>query len=330
MVTLAKIAKESGFSIPVVSRALSPKQHKDTRMADSTRSHIQDVARRLGYRPNRVAEFMKRGQSPVIGCFLPERADSLLARLMKGISEEAAENHFPVTFYFDTSKESYVDFLNESRKNKNCGIITYPYFKSHPDAEETLRRYRDDNGKIVLIEGESRNWRWGDAVSVSTDDYAGGKLAAEHLLLNDVRHFFTSTYTHIPERVEGFGKALKFHSKEVVVFDEANISEIIYGIKKSLNKFPGDKIGIFAPQDPVGIPLLCELLSNGINVGKDVLLISFDGLHSTGLTKPALTVVEQPFHEIGALAVRKLISLIYDKKTYSETIHPNLIERETA
>ncbi|NLK84260.1 MAG: LacI family transcriptional regulator [Lentisphaerae bacterium] len=129
MIKLAEIARESGFSIPVVSRALSPNPHKDTRTASKTKEHIRQVAKRMGYRPNRNAEFLKRGQNPVIGCFLPPRTDTLSAKLMKGISQEADKNNFPIAFYFDTTKDSYLEFIERSQRSKNCGIITYPYFK---------------------------------------------------------------------------------------------------------------------------------------------------------------------------------------------------------
>ena len=329
MVTLRKISEESGFSIPVVSRALSPKQHKGTRMAAATQTRIQEVARRLGYRPNRMAEFLKRGQSPVIGCFLPARADSLLAKLMKGISIEANLNHFPITFYFDTSKNSYAEFLEASRQSKNCGIITYPYFKSDPESDELLARYWSENGKIVLLEAGSRNWKWGEAVSVSADDYAGGRIAAERLLAQGVNNFFTLRYTHIPERVDGFVNTLDGASKQVVMFNDIEHTLLLDAVENFTTRHSGKTAGIFVPQDPIGISLLCEALSRGMDVGGNVRLVSFDGLYSSGLTTPGLTVVAQPFERIGALAVRKLISLIYNKKAESELIEPELIIRET-
>ena len=330
MVTLAKIAEESGFSVPVVSRALSPKQHKDTRMAASTREHIREVAERLGYRPNRVAEFMKRGQSPVIGCFLPARSDSLRARLVKGISEAAANLHFPLTFYFDSSEGSYRDFLNASKTSKNCGIITYPYFKSDPESERLLRDYRDGDGKIVLLEGGTRNWRWGDVISVSADDYLGGKMAAEHLLSKGVERFLSIAYTHIPERLEGFVDAVEATGGQVEVLPEDDDLKVVHRITALLEISLNKPVGVFAPQDPLGIAILCDLLAGGFKVGDNVQLISFDGLYSSGLTRPGLTTMSQPFEEIGAKAVEKLVELIYDQETTSETVAPKLIVRETA
>ena len=324
MIKLSEIAAESGFSIPVVSRVLSPKPHKDARVADKTRMHIQNVAKRMGYRPNRNAEFLKRGQNPVIGCFLPSRTDSLLAKLMKGISEEAEKNNFPLAFYFDTTKDSYLEFIERSQKSKNCGIITYPYFKMDPEVEEVIIDYQANGGKIVLVEGSSSKWQWGNCVSVSVEDYLGGKLAAEHLIKNNVKMFFTQKYENIPERTQGFIETVEQQGENVNIV--RHVSDLVESIKKG-NQYPS---GIFLPRDQDAVNLLCQLQDSNLSVGKDVLLIGYDNQFITQYTSPALTTISQPFEEIGGLAIKKLIAIIYGKPAKSILVKPKIIIRGSA
>ena len=55
MVTLSEIAVQSGFSVPVVSRALSLNPNpKAPKVAAETRRKICETAKRLGYTPNRT------------------------------------------------------------------------------------------------------------------------------------------------------------------------------------------------------------------------------------------------------------------------------------
>jgi LacI family transcriptional regulator, galactose operon repressor len=324
MVRLVEIAEEAGFSVPVISRALSPNPHKDTRMAAATKTHIREVAKRMGYRPNRQAEFLKRGQNPVIGCFLPSRADSLLAKLMKGISEEAEKNHFPLAFYFDTTRDSYLEFIERSQKSKNCGIITYPYFKLDAEAEAVISDYQKNGGKIVLIEGGSSHWQWHNCTSVSVDHYYGGKLAAEHLLKRNIENFVIHEYKHLPERTLGFTETIQKAQKEVEVFNSfTNLIEKI----KTTKKYP---IGVFIPSDSEAVNLICELQRNNIDVGKDILIIGYDDLYLSQHVSPALTTVSQPFSEVSRLAVRKLIDNIYGVPSKSTLIKPELIIRRSA
>ena len=323
MVKLSEIAKESGFSVPVVSRVLSPKPHKDARVAEKTRKHIQEVAKRMGYRPNRNAEFLKRGQNPVIGCFLPSRADSLLARLMKGISEEAEKNNFPLAFYFDMTKKSYLEFIERSKQSKTCGIITYPYFKMDPEVEEVISDYQASGGKVVLIEGGSSLWQWHGCKSVSVDNYYGGKLAAEHFINKNVIFFITQKYDNIPERSQGFIETIEKNGAEVEVVET---QESIIKIVKERSKYP---LGIFLPRDKEAISLLCKFQQNNIKIGKDVKLIGYDNMYISQFTSPALTTVAQPFFKVGKLATQKLIASIYGKKVGADQVKPGLVLRET-
>lgn len=324
MVKLSEIAKESGFSIPVVSRVLSPKPHKGARVADSTRKHIKEVAKRLGYRPNRNAEFLKRGQNPVIGCFLPSRTDSLLARLMKGISEEAEKNNFPLSFYFDMTAKGYLEFIERSKETKNCGIITYPYFKQSAEAQKVVEEYQANGGKIVLIQGCNQRWEWDNCASVSIDDYHGGKIAAKHLLMKGAKLFFTQQYPEIPERISGFtdvvGKSEIFSSLE----------KLLQSTLEAVNKNKNVPLGIYVPRDPDAVTLVCELQKNNIKVGKEVLIVGYGDMYMTKFLRPALTTVAQPFEEIAGLAVKKLVAEIYGKKQISEFIKPELIIRDSA
>ena len=324
MVKLSEIAKESGFSIPVVSRVLSPKPHKDARVAEKTREHIQAVAKRMGYRPNRNAEFLKRGQNPVIGCFLPSRADSLLAQLVKGISEEAEKNNFPLAFYFDTTKDSYLEFIERSRKSKNCGIITYPYFKLDTEAEAVISNYQKNGGKIVLIEGGSSHWQWHNCTSVSVDHYYGGKLAAEHFLKQNIKNFFTHEYKYLPERISGFTEAVEKTGEKVEVSESFN--NLIEKVKTT-KTYP---IGVYLPSDTEAVKMICELQQNNVEVGKDVLIIGYDDLYLSQHISPALTTISQPFTEVSKIAVQKLVAGIYGSQAKSTLIKPELIIRRSA
>lgn len=324
MIKLAEIAEEAGFSVAVVSRALSLNPHKDTRTADSTKEHIRKVAKRMGYRPNRNAEFLKRGQNPVIGCFLPPRTDTLSAKLMKGISEEADKNNFPIAFYFDTTKNSYLEFIERSQRAKNCGIITYPYFKMDVESERVIADYQKNDGKIVLIEGGHSRWQWHNCTSVGTDNYHGGMLVAEHLLKHKIKYFITLQYLDITERTEGFVENVRKAQQSVTISE--SLEDII---KKVVNtkEYP---VGIFLPRDQDAVTAICEFQRNDIEVGKDILIVGYDDQYLSQNIRPALTTVAQPFETIGKLAVQKLIEKIYDNAPESILIKPELIIRDSA
>ncbi len=62
--TLLQVAREAGLSVSTASHILNG---NSTRYSETTRVRVEKVAHRLGYRPNRHAQAMRRKRSGVIG-----------------------------------------------------------------------------------------------------------------------------------------------------------------------------------------------------------------------------------------------------------------------
>ncbi len=322
MVKLAEIAEKTGFSIPVVSRVLSPRPDSNAKIAPKTRQLIQETAERMGYRPNRNAEFLKRGQNPVIGVFLPLYRNGLIVDLVMGISKAAQERGFPVSFVFETNFESYRKFIGETQGQQNCGIITYPHFKFDLEATELITGFSDKGGKVVMIEPEHF---LPQIPHVELDSFYGGQIAAERLLAVGCEEFINMR--GIPARTEGFCSVLEKSGKSPLFFNDSqeNYLKIL-----SICRESSRTIGIFCNTDRMAIRVHNILLRNGIVPGERIKLIGYDNLSATEHMSPALTTVHQPFMEVGILAVEKLVDLIYGQPVESAIIKPALIIRETA
>jgi len=72
-VTIKEIARELGVSHSTVSRVLNDKH--STLVSEATRERITQAAKRLGYRPSRIAQALKGEQTQLIGVFLPNGHD---------------------------------------------------------------------------------------------------------------------------------------------------------------------------------------------------------------------------------------------------------------
>lgn len=321
MVKLAEIATASGFSIPVVSRVLSPNPNLEAKIAPKTRQLILETAKRMKYRPNRNAEFLKRGQNPVIGVFLPHFRNSLIADLVMGISEAAQKHGFPVSFSFETCFENYRKFIEETSGRRNCGIITYPYFQVDQEAARLIEGYCRGGGKMVMINAGKSLYR---VPHVGMDDYYGGRMAAEHLLERGCGEFVI--VDGIPERRDGFAARLKEAGAGCAIYPECVDSyRAIVGQCRKNDR----KTGIFTSADRMAVKLHGMLLQAGLTPGDRVKLIGYDDMFLTQYLVPALTTVSQPFTEAGALAVDKLVDIIYERQTESVTLKPELIVRGT-
>jgi len=98
--TLKTIARLSGLAVPTVSRALAdaPDIGKDTK------ARIRDIARQIGYRPNRAGVRLRTGRTNVISLVMSTEHDMMnhTARLISSVTSAIRHTpyHMIITPYF--------------------------------------------------------------------------------------------------------------------------------------------------------------------------------------------------------------------------------------
>ena len=96
-VTAADVAKKAGVSQPTVSLILS--KNPKARVAKATRARVLQVAKELGYRPNRLAQGLVHKRSFALGLIVPGFANLLVVRDVM-LSPDAV----PYTLYLNFDK----------------------------------------------------------------------------------------------------------------------------------------------------------------------------------------------------------------------------------
>lgn len=94
-VTLLDVARAAGVSRTTASSALG----SDGRVSTETREHVQETARRLGYRGNVAARNLRRGRTGVLGLYLPVDVGLLeyYMRFVFGAADRAREDGYALT-----------------------------------------------------------------------------------------------------------------------------------------------------------------------------------------------------------------------------------------
>src|SRR5450432_1415202 len=83
-VTMRDVATQSGFSPATVSIVLN-NAPLARYIAPATKKRIEEVARRLGYRPNAMARFLRSKRSQSIGVILFDVTDPFCTPILRGI-----------------------------------------------------------------------------------------------------------------------------------------------------------------------------------------------------------------------------------------------------
>ena len=151
----------------------------------------------------------------------------------------------------------------------------------------------------------------GDLDWVSSDNEAGARLAADHLVEQGCKNIVvvgshTSTQRQFAERVDAFisraeelGTAASLTAIEPGGARREQGRMAVEELVESGQKFDG----IFAVCDALAFGVMEALQSAGRRVPDDVKLVGFDGLPAGELTTPPLTTIEPDLDQAGRLLV---------------------------
>jgi len=166
---------------------------------------------------------------------------------------------------------------------------------------------------------------------VDTANYAGGQIAARHLL--DLGHTrlacvnLGNRFINLTDRMEGFRNALMeaglpITDDDVVLdFDYTQRSfetlvESWLHRKIALDEVP---TGIFSCDYPMALATLNVLRRNGIDVPSHVSVIGFDDPTEAAEFNPPLTTVKQSVYEMAHRAAQRLVAVVDDPSKPRDT-----------
>jgi DNA-binding LacI/PurR family transcriptional regulator len=165
---------------------------------------------------------------------------------------------------------------------------------------------------------------------VATDDYEGGRLAAEHLaglghrrvgvlaLELDGQHegpadldaIRNATYSTSRDRALGYFDVFERHGiarDSIRVYETRSTRDSTRRGLEYLFSGVERPTAILAMSDRVAMYALEWLEGRGLRVPDDVSVIGYDGVPEAARCTPALTTVEQPIAEIGRRAVQQIL-----------------------
>lgn len=173
-ITLADVAREAGVSVQTASHVLA--ENMSVRLPEVTRQRVKDAAVKVGYRPNRLAQAMKRGKTHVIGVWMPvDRPIVIYLQFLQALNALARKNNYELMI---TGLDGSMAYAAEGKLPHLWpvdGIIAL-------DAGQAMSALRDDprNGSTpIAILGVER---FENADTVAWDLAGAAKRATEKLI----------------------------------------------------------------------------------------------------------------------------------------------------
>lgn len=339
MSTIREIAERTGVSIATVSKVLNRKSGVNA----ETRQLILNAARELNYRPNLNARYLKRGQSQTLGIITEDLTVFNAPEIVDGIAaacDEAGYHYILGNLRFfkrygngpkdpDESIELVHGVVNDMLSKQVDGII---YIGCHSHVVVSLSDHPEP--QFVCAYCTSLD----SAIpSIIYDDKKAALEATERLILAGRQSIGMITgpsdSSHAYNRTRGHQEALFRHgvpyNPSLTVTGDWG-RDCGYSLGEQLIKSGTD--AIFAHNDLMATGVVDYCNANGIEVGKDVLLIGFDNREIATVCRPQLSTVAIPLFEIGQKAAHIMLGLLSGKGLPADheiMLECSIIERES-
>jgi LacI family transcriptional regulator len=342
-VTMRDVANSSGFSPATVSIVLN-NAPLARYIAPATKKKIEEAARKLGYRPNAMARFLRSKRTNSVGVMFFDITDPFCTPILRGIENSLYQASY-VPIFADAHNqrnrfERYLEMLLDRHVEALIVVANWLFVDIHLLADFSKRN----------IPAATIGWEMpGDNVSsVIVDNEAGGRLALEHLFKLGHRKiaFIRGPKTLIDSgpRWKGIQKfahsagleidqTLAMHLPEA--FDPNSGFEGGFRLTEELLQRRKKFTAILAFDDLTALGAIRALTKAGLKVPEQCSVVGFDDVALSALAAPSLTTVRQPLEAMGNLAVNVImegVNAAQEKRDWTITHHrttPELVIRES-
>jgi LacI family transcriptional regulator len=324
-VTMRDVAKRANVSVNTVSLTL---QDSD-RVHSDTKSRVLSAVRELGYRPNIIAQNLRRGVVGTIGIMIPDVNNVHFWDIVDGTHDEAYQNSYSVVLaHTSLDREREIEFLRGLIERRYDGVILAQTYSEQSPIELQTLIHR--GGAVVTL---GRTWDGADRVEYFREDTA-------HVLLN---HLYDLGHRHIGfvmgvarkglalERLLAYQHFVEKH--ELISMIEhcgPTVPDSVEATNRLLQYRPRPT-AIISVNDHLAMGVYRSLGLHGLRIPEDVSVAGFDNTHIAENLYPSLTSVDVGGREIGRISVQLLLQRLADPKRPQQIVEipARLVPRES-
>lgn len=323
-ITIADVAAQAGVSKTTVSRVLNGKGD----LHESTAGRIRQVMTELGYVPSSRGVSLSRGRNCVVAVLVPSLTWPWVGDVIAGAVEVVeAEGYGLMIFACNRTDESMHRFSSHVSASVFDGLLVI----QQEGTLDYISGLHTRSRPVVVIDDRLVA---GKFPSVTTTNYAGGRMAADHLLSLRRRRPLVVTgppaFHCTQERTQGFldayaaaGWPIEPHRVLTGMFTyESGRRAVQRALDDAL-----DFDAVFAHNDLSAIGAMHRLEGAGRRVPEDVAIVGFDDVPEAA--ESSLTTIHQPCREMGNAAARLLMGFLDGVETgdIPTTIPTSLVVR---
>lgn len=314
--TIKDVAKLAGVSISTVSRVMNNSKP----VSKEARKKVEDAIEKLDFKPNELARSLVMKKSNSIGVLVKDIGIEYMTEIIRGIEEVGRMYNFNILLSstygdLENAKES-IDFLYRKQVE---GIIVLSEDIEH----EVLSKIMEY--KIPYIQLD-RYYKANDYNTVTIDFYEAMQEMIQYLI--DTGHkniaYITSDdrYEMTEHKENGYKFIIGKNSLEELVYKGDNRDEEF--IKRSMEDILNNHkkvTAIACCDDLTAISVINFCYDNGISVPDNFSVTGFGDSKLASIYRPRITTVNEPYYDIGAVAIRIMIKFLQNEYDFNDTIY---------
>ncbi|MCF7848651.1 MAG: LacI family transcriptional regulator [Kiritimatiellales bacterium] len=301
----SEIAERAGVARTTVSLVLRGGEG----LKPETVERVKEAAKELGYRPNMLVQGIRTGKSRMVGVMIPPY-DSHWSQVVYGIHDELAKNDYAPIFLWSAHRDEEMDEKRELKQvhrlldRRIDGVVLWPHFARM--YEQHIHEFSLRNLPVVTVDCRINGSVKADAVL--SDDRAGAKAVAEHLLglgHKNIIHFCgpeTEEWSRM--RREGFETTPNCISVEVPLKPPRTAI-----IRKALEAYP-ETTAVFASTDHIAQDVYEAATELGLCIPVGLSVVGYSDLDFSKYLAPPLTTVHACPYEMGRRAAQMVMERI--------------------
>ncbi|MDU8944066.1 LacI family transcriptional regulator [Ovoidimarina sediminis] len=306
--TQRTIAEITGLAVTTVSRALAG----DEKIAERTRAQVAEVAREIGYVPDRAAQRLRTGRSNVIALVLDPHSEILgfSSSMISGISGVLHDTTFHLVLMQYAIDEPPMDPIRRIVRNRLAdGLIL-----ARTEPQDPRVAYLMRTGFPFVTHGrtEMAAHPWLDY-----DNAAFARMAVERLVGAGRRRLAlvapAPKYSFNAHMREGFRAAVAAHGVTGLVAQGFTIHDtpgaITCGVREMAQGAEAPD-GWICPGEIAAMAVQAGLTDCGQVIGRDVDLVAKQTSEVGNLFRPRLTAIYEDIEEAGRRLAQLLLARI--------------------
>lgn len=328
--SLKEMAEQLGVSIATVSRAL----RNSHEVGEEMKARVQELAKKLNYRPNPFAQSLRQYRPKVIGVVVPNLVTHYYAAVLDGIEDYATKAGYAVV-----AANSHEDHIREEKAIDNfVGMYVEGIIACLAQDTVDYSHFTEINEMGIPLVFFARTCLPEIFSSVVSNGDEAAFQATRHLIeTGSKRIAFIGGPTHldmVKRRKHGYLEALRENNisidRSIVINGDIDYESARNATLQLLQRDDRPD-AILAFNDIITYAAFDAIKTLRLEIPKDVAIIGFTEAESSAFVTPKLSVIMDQAHLTGERACELLLRNIRgDKKIYKEIVPMILKIRESS